>query len=201
MIVYVKGELIEVLEEQIIIDVQGMGYGIFMSAHALETLPSTGTEIKVHTYMNVKEDDMQLFGFLSRDELAVFKLVIGVNGIGPKGGLHVLSTFTPDELRFAVAASDAKAIAKSPGIGKKTAEKLILELRDKLHLEDTLPQSDTSENQRVSANASDVQKEAIQALVALGYGSTEAAKAVRRVEISDEVSVEDILKQALKYIV
>ena len=201
MIVYVKGELIEVLEEQIIIDVQGMGYGIFMSAHALETLPSTGTEIKVHTYMNVKEDDMQLFGFLSRDELAVFKLVIGVNGIGPKGGLHVLSTFTPDELRFAVAASDAKAIAKSPGIGKKTAEKLILELRDKLHLEDTLPQSDTSENQRVSANASDVQKEAIQALLALGYGSTEAAKAVRRVEISDEVSVEDILKQALKYIV
>jgi len=201
MIVYVKGELIEVLEEQIIIDVQGMGYGIFMSAHALETLPSTGTEIKVHTYMNVKEDDMQLFGFLSRDELAVFKLVIGVNGIGPKGGLHVLSTFTPDELRFAVAASDAKAIAKSPGIGKKTAEKLILELRDKLHLEDTLPQSDTSENQRVSANASDVQKEAIQALVALGYGSTEAAKAVRRVEISDEVGVEDILKQALKYIV
>jgi Holliday junction DNA helicase, RuvA subunit len=201
MIVYVKGELIEVLEEQIIIDVQGMGYGIFMSAHALETLPSTGTEIKVHTYMNVKEDDMQLFGFLSRDELAVFKLVIGVNGIGPKGGLHVLSTFTPDELRFAVAASDAKAIAKSPGIGKKTAEKLILELRDKLHLEDTLSQSDTSENQRVSANASDVQKEAIQALVTLGYGSTEAAKAVRRVEISDEVGVEDILKQALKYIV
>lgn len=199
MIVYVKGELIEVLEEQIIIDVQGMGYGIFMSAHALETLPSIGTEIKVHTYMNVKEDDMQLFGFLSRDELAVFKLVIGVNGIGPKGGLHVLSTFTPDELRFAVAASDAKAIAKSPGIGKKTAEKLILELRDKLHLEDALPQEEMVARQSASSNASSAQREAIQAMVALGYGSTEATKAVRSVEISDEVDVEYILKQALKH--
>jgi len=198
MIVYVKGELIEVLEDQAIIDVQGMGYGVFMSMNTLGMLPSSGTEIKVHTYMNVKEDDMQLFGFLSRDELAVFKLVIGVNGIGPKGGLHVLSTFTPDELRFAVAAGDAKAIAKSPGIGKKTAEKLILELRDKLHLEDALPRGEGSGAQMVSTNASDAQREAIQALIALGYGSSEATKAVRSVKMNEEADVESILKQALK---
>ena len=198
MIAYVKGELVEVLEEQVVIDVQGIGYGIFMSMNTLETLPGIGTEIKVHTYMNVKEDDMQLFGFLSKDELATFSLVISVNGIGPKGGLNVLSTLTPDELRFAVAANDAKAIAKSPGIGKKTAEKLILELRDKLHLEDALLQGEPLGKPSTQASANNAQKEAIQALVALGYGSTEATKAVRSVAINEDVEVEYLLKQALK---
>ena len=198
MIAYVKGELVEVLEEQVVIDVQGIGYGIFMSMNTLETLPDIGTEIKVHTYMNVKEDDMQLFGFLSKDELATFSLVISVNGIGPKGGLNVLSTLTPDELRFAVAANDAKAIAKSPGIGKKTAEKLILELRDKLHLEDVLLQGEPLGKPSTQVSASNAQKEAIQALVALGYGSTEATKAVRSVAINEDVEVEYLLKQALK---
>ena len=200
MIVYVKGVLIEILQDKAVLDVHGMGYGIFMSANALDALPSIGTEVKLHTYMNVKEDDMQLFGFLSRDELTVFKLVIGVNGIGPKGGLNVLSMFAPDELRFAVAANDVKTIAKAPGLGKKTAEKLILELRDKLNLEDTLPQDDT-ETKSLANNSNQIQKEAIQALVALGYSTAEATKAVRSVEVNDETNAEYLLKQALKVII
>ena len=103
-------------------------------------LPSIGKEVKIHTYLNVKEDAMQLYGFLTKDDLEVFKLLIGVNGIGPKGGLGVLSALSPDELRFAVMSSDVKAICQAPGIGKKTAEKLILELRDKLRLEDAKDQ-------------------------------------------------------------
>ena len=95
--------------------------------------------MKIHTYLNVREDAMQLFGFLSKDDLEVFKLVIGVSGIGPKGGLSILSGMSPDELRFAVISNDTKAISKTPGIGKKTAEKLIIELKDNLEYQPILP--------------------------------------------------------------
>ena len=112
-------------EDRILVDVGGVGYGIFMSGSAMGKLPSVGKEVKIHTYLNVKEDAMQLFGFLTRDDLRVFKLLIGVNGIGPKGGLAILSVLTPDDLRFAVMANDVKAISSAPGIGKKTAEKIV----------------------------------------------------------------------------
>ena len=142
---------------------------------------------------------MQLYGFLTKDDLEVFKLLIGVNGIGPKGGLGVLSALSPDELRFAVMSSDVKAICQAPGIGKKTAEKLILELRDKLRLEDALEHlASENEVQGAAAYQGEVQSDAVQALVALGYGSTEALKAVRQVDITENMEVEEVLKQALK---
>ena len=136
---------------------------------------------------------------LTRDDLKVFKLVIGVSGIGPKGGLSILSQMSPDDLRFAVMANDAKTIAKAPGIGKKTAEKLIIELKDKLDIEDVLNRDveDVSAVSSVSAS-NEVQAEAIQALVALGYGSTEATRAVKKVSINEDTTVEDLLKVALK---
>jgi len=187
-------------EDKIIIDVGGVGYGVYMSGRAMGALPPVGKEVKIHTYLNVKEDAMQLYGFLTRDDLQVFKLLIGVNGIGPKGGLGILAALSPDDLRFAVASNDVKAICAAPGIGKKTAEKLILELKDKLRLEDALEHSVTDMD--VSGSAayhSEMQSEAVQALVALGYGNTEALKAVKQVELDETMGVEDVLKQALKH--
>ena len=170
MIAFVRGELAAVEEEKVIIDVGGLGYNVFVSASTFSKLPLEGREVKLYTYMNVKEDLMQLYGFLTKDELQVFKLIIGVSGIGPKGGLGILSQLSPDDLRFAVASKDVKAISAAPGIGKKTAEKLILELKDKLSIEDVLNHSSEEEHAVSSTSMNyEVQSEAVQALVALGY--------------------------------
>lgn len=199
MIAYVKGELAIIEEDKVIVEVNGIGYQIFMPVQAIGLLPNVGEEIRLHTYMHVKEDAMQLFGFLTKDDLKVFKLLITVSGIGPKGALSILSQLSPDDLRFAIMANDIKAIASAPGIGKKTAEKLIVELRDKLTIEEVLNR-DTSvgEVQRIDGYSNEMQAEAIQALVALGYGSTEATKAVKKVNVSESTTVETLLKDALK---
>ena len=168
MIAYIKGELVILEEDRVIVDVGGVGYGIYMPGRAMSALPPIGSEVLIHTYLNVKEDVMQLYGFLTRDDLAVFRKVITVSGIGPRGGLSILSQLSADDLRFAVMAGDAKAISAAQGIGKKTA-------------------------------ASGIQQDAVSALVALGYGNTEALKAVRQVELTEGMNVEDVLKQALKY--
>ncbi|MGN1377743.1 MAG: Holliday junction branch migration protein RuvA [Dorea sp.] len=202
MIAYVRGTLAAMEEDRVIIDVGGIGYGVYMAGRAMGMLPRTGKEVKIHTYLHVKEDMMQLYGFLTRDELSVFRMLIGVNGIGPKGALGILSALSPDDLRFAVASNDVKAIQAAPGIGKKTAEKLILELKDKLKLEDALEHISDGEMSSVSgtsdAGYAEVQSEAVQALTALGYGSTEALKAVKQVEITEDMKVEEVLKQALR---
>ena len=127
MISYIRGELAAA-----IVEAGGIGYGIYMSQQTLSMLPAVGEEVKIHTYLNVREDAMQLYGFLTGEDLQVFRLLIGVSGIGPKAGLNILSCLSPDELRFAVLAGDVKTISSAPGIGKKTAEKLILELKDKM---------------------------------------------------------------------
>lgn len=199
MISYVRGELVAMEKDKIIVDVNGVGYGIFMPEASMGLLPQVGNEVKIHTYLNVREDAMQLFGFLTRDDLEVFKLLIGVSGIGPKGGLSILSKLTADDLRFAVLSGDAKAISAAPGIGKKTAEKVIIELKDKLDLDDMLHKSEDTGGVSASTDtgASAVQSEAVQALVALGYGSTESLKAVKKVNL-ENATVEEVLKQALK---
>lgn len=201
MISYIRGELAAVETDKVIVDVGGVGYGIYMPAQAISLLPPQGREVKLHTYLNVKEDAMQLFGFLTRDDLEVFKLIIGVNGIGPKGGLGILSVLSPDDLRFAVVSNDVKAIQAAPGIGKKTAEKLILELKDKLSIDDVLEHAGQGEKEVYLAGggSNGVQSEAVQALVALGYGSTEALKAVKQIEITEDMEVEEVLKGALKH--
>lgn len=199
MITFIKGELVAYEEDQVIVDVGGVGYGIYMSGQAMAALPQTGNEVKIHTYMNVKEDAMQLFGFLTRDDLKVFKLLISVSGIGPKGGLSILSKLSPDELRFAVMSGDAKAISAAPGIGKKTAEKLIIELKDKLSVDDILTHAAEASEGDELHSTSEIQSEAIQALVALGYSSSESLRAVKQVDLTD-ANVEDVLKEALKHI-
>ena len=199
MISYIRGELAAIEEEKVIVDVGGVGYGIYMPGPSMGRLPSIGSEVKLHTYLNVREDAMQLFGFLTRDDLTIFKLVLGVSGIGPKGGLSILSKLTPDDLRFAVLAGDAKAISAAPGIGKKTAEKLIIELKDKLSMDDVIQGQESAEEISYQGGISGVQTDAVQALTALGYGSTESLRAVKQVEITEDMDVEIVLKQALKY--
>lgn len=144
---------------------------------------------------------MQLFGFLSKDDLQMFRLLLGVNGIGPKAALGVLAGLKADELRFAVLSDDAKTISKAPGIGKKTAQKLILELKDKLKLEDAFEKKLAHEQDAAAisgTNILDGSKEAVEALVALGYSSTDALRAVRKVTDVPPDDVEAILKAALK---
>lgn len=202
MISYVRGELAAVEEQKAIVDVGGIGYGIYMPNQALSRLPRPGNEVKIYTYFSVREDAMQLFGFLTRDDLEIFRLVIGVSGIGPKGGLNILSSMSPDELRFAVMSGDAKAISAAPGIGKKTAEKLILELKDKINIEEMLDRAAYGESvpaENEAATGEGIQAEAVQALVALGYGSAESMKAVKKAADGCE-SVEELLKKALGFL-
>lgn len=204
MISYIRGELCDIEEQKAIVDVNGVGYGIYMPQQALSLLPPMGQQVKIHTYLNIREDAMQLFGFLTKEDLNVFRLLIGVNGIGPKAGLNILSCLSPDELRFAVLSGDAKAISATPGIGKKTAEKLILELKDKLNIEDMLEHAAHGGDSEDLASATDtasntMQAEAVQALTALGYGSAESLRAVKK-SSPECSSVEDILKEALKFL-
>lgn len=199
MISYIRGELVAVEEEKAVIDVGGVGYGIFMPEQSMGKLPPLHEEVRLHTYLHVKEDAMQLYGFLTRDDLKVFKLVIGVSGIGPKGALNILSNLSADDLRFAVLSNDVKAISAAQGIGKKTAEKLIIELKDKLSMDDVLEHMVQEEEVAVTGQNSGVQAEAVQALVALGYGNTESLRAVRRVEVNADSDVETVLKQALRF--
>ena len=201
MISYIRGELCDIEEQKAIVDVNGVGYGIYMPQQALSLLPPMGQQVKIHTYLNIREDAMQLFGFLTKEDLNVFRLLIGVNGIGPKAGLNILSCLSPDELRFAVLSGDAKAISATPGIGKKTAEKLILELKDKLNIEDMLEHAAHGGDSEDLASGTDtasntMQAEAVQALTALGYGSAESLRAVKK-SSPECSSVEDILKEAL----
>ena len=204
MISYIRGELCDIEEQKAIVDVNGVGYGIYMPQQALSLLPPMGQQVKIHTYLNIREDAMQLFGFLTKEDLNVFRLLIGVNGIGPKAGLNILSCLSPDELRFAVLSGDAKAISATPGIGKKTAEKLILELKDKLNIEDMLEHAAHGGDSEDLASGTDtasntMQAEAVQALTALGYGIAESLRAVKK-SSPECSSVEDILKEALKFL-
>lgn len=197
---YIKGELAEINTDHIVIDVNGIGYMIYISSQALDYLPAIGETIKVHTYLYMREDAMILYGFLTKDELEIFKLLITVSGIGPKGGLAILSTLSADDLRFAVLSGDSKAIAKAPGVGSKTAQRVIIDLKDKLSLEDAFEKKLEHENEKSNiASNSRVKNDAVMALNALGYSSSESLKAVSKVEITEEMDVEDVLKAALKH--
>lgn len=202
MIAFVRGKVVDITESTVIVEAGNIGYEIYMPGNILGQSIRMGEEVKIHTYFHVREDVMQLFGFLVKDDLEMFKLLLGVNGIGPKGALGVLSGITADELRFAVLSDDVKTISKAPGIGKKTAQKLILELKDKLKLEDAFELKLAHEQMAAEALGEELnkdgRKEAVEALTALGYSNTEALKAVRAVSDVDESDVEAILKAALK---
>lgn len=202
MYAYLKGTLEEIAEDAVVVEVGNIGYNVRVSATTTQGLPGIGSEVKIYTYTLVREDAFTLYGFLTKDDLEIFKKLITVNGIGPKGGLAILSVMNADALRFAIMAGDAKSIAKAPGVGNKTAERVILDLRDKISLEDTLlglgePVVTAS---AAGGGADNVMKrEAIEALVALCYSASDATNAVKRVEVDENSTVEGILKAALKF--
>lgn len=201
MISFIRGQVVDSTENSVIVETAGIGYEIFMTGTAIEKTVRSEGKVKIHTYFHVREDVMQLFGFLSRDDLHMFRLLLGVNGIGPKAALGVLAGLTADELSFAILSDDVKTLSRAPGIGKKTAQKLILELKDKLKLEDAFEKKMLHQQEEAIAageNILDGSKEAVEALVALGYSSTDALRAVRKITDVAPDDVEAILKAALK---
>ena len=196
MITYVRGQLTEVTANSIVLEAYGIGYEIMIPASIFGKLDSIGNEMKIYTYQNVKEDALDLYGFLTRDDLEIFKLLITVNGIGPKGALNILSAMTPDDLRIAVLSDDVKKIQSAPGIGGKTAQKVILDLKDKLTLSDIVSTGDIIPDN--NAVASGAKEEAIEALASLGYSASEALKTVNGLQLTEDMDSEDILKAALK---
>lgn len=199
MYAYIKGELAEKNIDHIVVEAGGIGYLIYVPAQSIDYLPDEGDKIKVYTYLYIREDAMVLYGFLTKDDLEIFKMLITVSGIGPKGGLGILSTLSADDLRFAILSGDSKTISKAPGIGAKTAQRVIIDLKDKMSLEEAF-------EKKLENNAGGVQKtlnsstknDAVMALSALGYSSAESLKAVSKVDITDDMDVEDVLKLALK---
>ena len=202
MIRYIKGTLEMIEEDAVVLDNHGIGYRILVSGALMDRLPGIGGEMKIYTYMNVREDAMQLFGFESMDELEMFCQLITVSGIGPKAGLSILGTLSADDIRFAVLADDAATIAKARGIGAKTAKKLIVELKDKIAARETvdavLEKAAERGGTQNTAPVAKASAEAVEALAALGYSAAESLKAVRQITNADELSTEELLKQALK---
>lgn len=207
MIGFIRGVIDEIEPDALLIDRGGIGLRVYVPASALDGGVRVGDEVKLYTHLNVKEDSLTLYGFFSRDDLEVFKLLVGVSGIGPKGAMGILSALPADDLRFAVLSDDASFIARAPGVGKKTAQKVILELKDKFRLEDAYEkklahtqQADRAEGAGGSGKMTGQsgEQEAVEALCALGYSGTEALQAVRRVSDRAQMDTEEILKAALR---
>ena len=186
MISYIKGTLERRGENDIIVEAGGIGYRIFVSPATLAKLPQTGEAVQIFTYFSVKEDGMSLYGFAAREEQEMFEKLLLVNGVGPKGALGFLSVLNPSEIVMAILSDDVKTLSKAPGVGRKTAQRVILDLKDKFKTEDA-----------ESVGGGDAKFEAIDAMTALGYSRSEAAQAVNAVA-AEGMTTEDILKAALK---
>ena len=222
MVAFLRGYVAAVYDGAAVIDVGGVGYEVRAAGETIQRLSAAGRdeEILVYTYTYLREDQIALYGFTSREDLELFKLLITVSGIGPKGGLALLSVGTADDLRFAIMTGDAKMIARAPGVGKKTAERVILDLREKVAgmrdaqmLAFASGNADTDAIAGISGSAGAVKTgmdaaaaEAVEALTALGYSRSEAAKAVRackenaQEESVDLTDTESILKAALRFL-
>lgn len=197
MYAYIKGRLMEIDGENAVVEAGGIGYNIKMQSDGISRLPSVGTEIRLYTYTSVREDAIWLYGFLSREELAMFRLLITVSGIGPKGAQAVLSAISTEDLRYAIYTGDVKKIAKAPGIGAKTAQRIVLDLKDKVTFDEVLGVENT-ELPRTEDGYGENRKEAVEALTALGYAPSDAVKVINAVSDADQMDVEQLLKAALK---
>ena len=200
MIAYISGALVSAGENYIVIDNHGMGYRIFVSGKFLEHIPAYGTQIKIYTHMYIREDELTLYGFHSEEELSVFRILIGISGVCPKVAMAILTALTIQELQLAVISEDAKTISKANGVGAKGASRIILELKDKLKMEDMM---DAAYEQSIVQDTQDINaaRDAILALVNLGYSSSEAALAVKKIGDTSQMDIEAILKAALKKLI
>lgn len=196
MYAYLIGKVAEIEEDNLVLEVGNIGYNIKVPGSVAAQLPPVGQQVKVYTYTSVREDALQLFGFLTKDDLRMYRMLITVSGIGPKGGLSLLGAMSADEIRMAVLTQDAKAIAKAPGIGNKTAQRLILDLKDKISLEDAFSPEQGNAVQGTGV-LDQARNEAVEALTALGYPASDALRAVKAVE-QEDMDVEALLKAALR---
>ena len=197
MISYIKGTLERRGENDIIVEAGGIGYRIFVSPATLAKLPQTGEAVQIFTYFSVKEDGMSLYGFAAREEQEMFEKLLLVNGVGPKGALGFLSVLNPSEIVMAILSDDVKTLSKAPGVGRKTAQRVILDLKDKFKTEDAVSALEGAAGIAESVGGGDAKFEAIDAMTALGYSRSEAAQAVNAVA-AEGMTTEDILKAALK---
>lgn len=210
MIAFLSGTIEYLGTDTVIVDVGGIGYEVKISAEVSGALSAVGTgnAVKLYTYTYLREDQIALYGFLSRDDLALFRQLITVSGIGPKGGLSLLSVMSADDLRFAILSGDAKMISRAPGVGKKTAERLILDLRDRISPAYIIPGAEETAAAGLTAALSggDASPEtestpvsdAVEALMALGYLRAEAVRAVKKCTRKDDTGA--ILQEALRYL-
>ena len=200
MFYYLDGTVAEILPYLAVIDCGGVGYACKTTNYTLSRLKK-GQRGKLYTYLNVGEDVFDLYGFATQNELNSFKLLIGVSGVGPKAALAILSTSTPESLAMAIVTGDEKSLTAAPGIGKKIAQRIILELKDKMAKESAATGLDFSGGGAVSAPAfTSNATEAAQALAVLGYTSAEAAQALKGVD-AENLSLEEIIRQSLKKMV
>ena len=194
MISYIKGNLECKNIDNIVIDVGGIGYKIYMSANSIDRISEVGKEIKIYTYMKVREDDISLYGFCTNEELKMFEQLIGVSGVGAKSALTILANISPSSFALAIISGDVNTLKSLPGIGAKSAQRMILELKDKMKTQDAI------ENKVIPTKniaKSDKAKDAIEALQVLGYARKDIELAIANID-TNELSVEEIIKQGLK---
>ena len=194
MFAYIKGSLEQKSNNYVVIDVSGIGYKIFMATKAIETLGEIGEIVKVHTHYYVREDNISLYGFNTNEELRMFELLLQVSGIGAKSAITMLSEISPSSFALAVISDDISQLVKIPGIGKKTAARIVLELKDKLKTEEAITKT---EEVKLSITNEEETSEAIAALQVLGYTKREIEKALENVDTKN-LQLEEIIKQGLK---
>ncbi|MCR5581887.1 MAG: Holliday junction branch migration protein RuvA [Pseudobutyrivibrio sp.] len=199
MLAYIRGTLSDIDDSLIIIENNGIGYGISSSMNTIRQLPAIGSEILLNTKLIPKEDSLTLYGFIDKEELKMFELLLSVSGIGPKGALAILSSMTVSDIQFAVAGGDSKAFAQAPGIGKKTAERAIIDLKDKVDIIGAFEAKITSDlSTKKDTNSISVKEETLEALVALGYSASNAARALDKMTITESTTTEQLLSDTLK---
>ena len=194
---YIKGSLEIKSNGYVVIDNSGIGYKIFMSENGIDALGEIGDIVKVYTYYHVREDNISLFGFTSNEELRMFELLISVSGVGAKSAINMLSAITPSDFALAIISNDISSLVKVPGIGAKSAQRIILELKDKLKTEEAISKTDSKIKVVIKQNNNS--EEAVAALQVLGYNKKEVEKVLEKIDVS-ELSVEDIIRKALAYL-
>lgn len=194
MLAYIKGELTQTTNEYAVIEAGGLGYKVFMPETAIEKLGNIGSLVKVHTYYRVREDDISIFGFNTQEELRMFELLLSVSGVGAKTAVVIISTIEPSDFALAVISEDVSELVKIPGIGKKSAQRIVLELKDKLKKDAISVEVDKKATQKARVN--DDVEEAISALQVLGYNKKEIEKAFEKID-KNGLELEDLIKKGL----
>lgn len=197
MFAYIKGRLDYKHNDYIVVEANGVGYKIHTALSTIEAIGNVDNEVKIYTYLHVREDIMSLYGFHSQEELGMFELLISVSGVGPKAAISLLSSISPSKFGLSVITDDVKALTKAQGIGNKVAQRIILELKDKIKKEQLSEAGSLKEDKYLLNKESSRASEAISALMVLGYTALEASRAVSAV-YSDEMDLEAVIKGALK---